>query len=179
LHVNYNCFKNPKIDFFLNQEISAERERSLTWLLQLCLRHKQTKLRSMPIWNPSLNISPEWRCITITQLNCKPRIGSLSLILHTVLELYVHYLNSQPLWHRQRKLKSFSHYNSNCFTLKGTRRESITVRGQTYVSRLPKYWPPTPLSARRVCPPPATKGTHSPGGEGDKGSVFYFGRWEK
>ncbi len=24
----------------------------ITWLLQLCLRHKQTKLRSMPIWNP-------------------------------------------------------------------------------------------------------------------------------
>ncbi len=34
------------------------------------------------------------------------------------------------------------------------RREIITVRGQSYVSRLPKYWPPTPLSARRVCPPP-------------------------
>ncbi len=28
------------------------------------------------------------------------------------------------------------------------RREIITVRGQSYVSRLPKYWPPTPLSAR-------------------------------
>ncbi len=37
------------------------------------------------------------------------------------------------------------------------RREIITLRGQSYVSRLPKYWPP-PLSARRVCP--------SPGGEG-------------
>ncbi len=39
------------------------------------------------------------------------------------------------------------------------RRESITVRGQSYVSRLPKYWPltPPPLSARRVCPSPWTK----------------------
>ncbi len=34
------------------------------------------------------------------------------------------------------------------------RREIITVRGQSYVSRLQKYGPPTPLSARRVCPPP-------------------------
>ncbi len=47
----------------------------------------------------------------------------------------------------------------------------FTVRGQSYFSRLPKFWPPIPLSARRVCPPPATKagGTHSPGGEGDGG----------
>ncbi len=34
------------------------------------------------------------------------------------------------------------------------RRDIITERGQSYVSRLPKYWPPTPLSARRVCTPP-------------------------
>jgi hypothetical protein len=35
--------------------------------------------------------------------------------------------------------------------------------------------PPTPLSARRVCPPPATKagGTHSPGGEEGGGSIFW------
>ncbi len=33
------------------------------------------------------------------------------------------------------------------------RREIITVRGQSYVLRLPKYWPPTPLSSRRVCTP--------------------------
>jgi hypothetical protein len=34
------------------------------------------------------------------------------------------------------------------------RREIITVRGQSYVLRLPKYWPPPPpLSARRVCTP--------------------------
>ncbi len=30
----------------------------------------------------------------------------------------------------------------------------FTVRGKSYFSRLPKYWPPIPLSARRVCPPP-------------------------
>ncbi len=52
-----DLFKHPIIDFII-QEISAERERSLTLLLQLCLRHKKTKLRSVPIWNPSLNISP-------------------------------------------------------------------------------------------------------------------------
>jgi hypothetical protein len=36
------------------------------------------------------------------------------------------------------------------------RRETITVRGRSYFSRLPKNWPPIPLSARRVCSvPPA------------------------
>ncbi len=30
----------------------------------------------------------------------------------------------------------------------------FTVRGQSYLSRLPKYWPSIPLSAWRVCPPP-------------------------
>ncbi len=34
----------------------------------------------------------------------------------------------------------------------GLRRE-IIVRGQSYFSRLPKYWPPIPLSAQRVCTP--------------------------
>ncbi len=34
------------------------------------------------------------------------------------------------------------------------------------------YWPPTPLSTQRVCPPPAPKagGTLTPGGEGGGGS---------
>jgi hypothetical protein len=32
----------------------------------------------------------------------------------------------------------------------------FSIRGQSYFSRLPKYWPPIPLFARRVCPPPAT-----------------------
>ncbi len=57
------------------------------------------------------------------------------------------------------------------------RREIITVSGQSYVSRLPKYWRPTPLSARRGdCVPPAFVGggrTHSPGGEGGGGSIFW------
>jgi len=46
-------FKNPKI-YFIHQEIRAERDRSL----QLCLRHKQTKLPSMPIWNPDSEYQP-------------------------------------------------------------------------------------------------------------------------
>jgi hypothetical protein len=49
----------------------------------------------------------------------------------------------------------------------------FTVRGQSYFISLvfQNIDPPIPLSARRVCPPPATKagGTHSPGGEGDGG----------
>jgi hypothetical protein len=36
-------FKTLIIDF-INQEISTERERSITCCLQLCLRHKQTIL---------------------------------------------------------------------------------------------------------------------------------------
>ncbi len=63
------------------------------------------------------------------------------------------------------------------------RREIITVRGQSYVSRLPKYWPPTPLSAGRVCTPRLCcwgggggGRIHSPGGEGVGGQ--YFGRRE-
>jgi hypothetical protein len=56
-----------------------------------------------------------------------------------------------------------------------TRREIITVRGQSYVWRLPKYWPPTLLSARRVGTPCLCCGrkTHSPGGEGGGGSIFW------
>ncbi len=50
------------------------------------------------------------------------------------------------------------------------RRELITVRGQTYVLRLPKSWPPTPLSARWVC---CGGSKHSLGGEGGGGSIFW------
>ncbi len=57
------------------------------------------------------------------------------------------------------------------------RREIITVRGQSYVSRLPKYWPPIPLTARRVCTPRLCWGGggrwHSPDGEGVGGSIFW------
>ncbi len=49
-------FKNPKI-YFINQEIIAEREKSIA-IVTLCLRHKQTKLRSMPIWNPVSEYQP-------------------------------------------------------------------------------------------------------------------------
>ncbi len=49
-----------------------------------------------------------------------------------------------------------------CHTVKSLREWCIQRgfdigRVQSCVLRLPKYWPPTPLSARRVCPPPATK----------------------
>jgi len=52
-------------------------------------------------------------------------------------------------------------------------KEIITVRGQSYVLHLLKYWPPIPFSARRVCTPRLCCGgrTHSPGGEGGQ----YFG----
>ncbi len=62
----------------------------------------------------------------------------------------------------------------NTLTVPIQRRE-IIVRGQSYFSRLPKYWPPIPLSARRVCTPRlCCRGrTDSSGGEGDGGSIFW------
>ncbi len=77
------------------------------------------------------------------------------------------FLSVQYLCYVWQRGALFTH-NSNS----ATRRE-IIVRGQSYFSRLPKYWPPPPipLCARWVCPPPAT--TNSPGGEGDGGSIFW------
>ncbi len=50
----------------------------------------------------------------------------------------------------------------------------FTVRGQSYVSRLPKYWPPTPLSACRVCLPPNKGGGYTLAGRrGGWGSIFW------
>jgi hypothetical protein len=59
--------------------------------------------------------------------------------------------------------------------------DSIYQRGfhigrvQSCVMRLPKYWPPTPFSTRRVCPPPATKAVHTRVAErgGGGGSIFW------
>ncbi len=47
-------------------------------------------------------------------------------------------------------------------------QSTYICRVQSCVWRLQIYWPPTPLSTQRVCPPPAPKagGTHSPGGGG-------------
>ncbi len=42
-------------------------------------------------------------------------------------------------------------------------------RVQSSVWRLPNYWPPTPLSTQRVCPPPAPKTGRWGGG----GSIFW------
>ncbi len=65
----------------------------------------------------------------------------------------------------------------NKIVMKWPRAQStyFTVRGQSYFSRLPKYWPPIPLSARWVCTPCLCCGgrTDLPGGEGDGGSIFW------
>ncbi len=54
------------------------------------------------------------------------------------------------------------------------RREIITVRGQSYVSRLPNHLPPTPLSAWRVCPPPQQRrGVHTRRAERGVGGQYY------
>ena len=78
-----------------------------------------------------------------------------------------------------RPFRWYSHSNQisvSALAKRARHREIIIVRGQFYVSRLPKYWPPTPSLPRRVCPPPPTKagGTQSPGGEGGQ----LFGRRE-
>ncbi len=62
--------------------------------------------------------------------------------------------------------------------LRADRREIITVRGQSYVSRLPKYWPPTPSppSACVLPPPPQqSRGAHTRRAERRVGGQ-YFGR---
>ncbi len=59
---------------------------------------------------------------------------------------------------------------------RGPRREIITVRGQSYFSRLSKYWPPIPISARRVCPPLPSqqrRGYTLAGRRGGWGSIFW------
>ncbi len=54
-------------------------------------------------------------------------------------------------------------------------RPQITYvcRVQSCVLRLPKYWPPTPLSTQRVCPPPAPKGYTLAGRWGGGVSIFW------
>jgi hypothetical protein len=48
----------------------------------------------------------------------------------------------------------------------------FAVRGQSYFSRLPKYWPPIPLSARRVCTPAFVAGEDRLAGRRG-GSLFW------
>jgi hypothetical protein len=54
------------------------------------------------------------------------------------------------------------------------RRWEIIVRGQSYGWRLPKYWPPTPLTAQRVCTPAFGAGEDTLAGwRGGGGSIFW------
>jgi hypothetical protein len=55
-----------------------------------------------------------------------------------------------------------------CSTVRKTRREIITVRVLSYFSRLPKYWPPIPLSA-----PPLLRGEDTLAGRRGGGSIFW------
>ncbi len=57
------------------------------------------------------------------------------------------------------------------------RREMITVRMQSYVSRLQKYWPSTPSPAGECVRPPTKAGVHTRRAERGVGSQ-YFGRRE-
>ncbi len=55
-HVITNCLKTQF--FFHNQEIITERERSVFCILQLGLRHEQTKL-----WNNEISLSDYRPCL--------------------------------------------------------------------------------------------------------------------
>ncbi len=57
----------------------------------------------------------------------------------------------------------------------GHDHREIIVRGQSYGWRFPKYWPPIPLTARRVCTPAFGAGgrTHLLGGDGGGRSMFW------
>ncbi len=53
-------------------------------------------------------------------------------------------------------------------------------RVQSCVLRLPKYWPPTPFSTQRVCPPPAPKaGAHTRRAVRGAGVNILEGAWHR
>ncbi len=62
------------------------------------------------------------------------------------------------------------------FFVWSTRREIITVRGQSYFSRLPKYWPPSPSTPGEcVLPLQQRRGVHTRRAERGMGwgSIFW------
>ncbi len=93
-------------------------------------------------------------------------------------ENFVSLGSGKKAWFRLLHIASFICRPSDSTVSEDARIEpqsTYICRVQSCVSRLPKYWPPTPFSTQRVCPPPAPKagGTHSPGGEGGGGSIFW------
>ena len=55
------------------------------------------------------------------------------------------------------KLKSFPRSKKISSVQSLSSQSTYMRRLQSCAWRLPKYWPPTPLSTQRVCPPPAPK----------------------
>ncbi len=83
--------------------------------------------------------------------------------------------HSSRQYHQQTE--SYPANSTAKFYRGGTTTQSTYIcRVQSCVWRLPKYWPPTPLSTQRVCPPPKPRArvycTHSPGGGGGDGGVI-------
>ncbi len=116
-----------------------------------------TKVSMMDKLNPSTEIDFKRQCIICFQKgNSSVRcIPSICICIYTQLSFLFQIiffvtcvLLSHPLAPRWEDLFRIS--LSPCCT---QRRREIIVRGQSYFSRLPKYWPPIPLSARRVCTP--------------------------
>ncbi len=99
--------------------------------------------------------SPAWANISI-MMECTPESRPLPLCVYSVV-------NRVPSC--QTNMPESTEYIFYC-------KRAILFLSS---SKILTPHPPRPLSARRVCPPPVTKagGTHSPGGEGDGGSIFW------
>ncbi len=78
--------------------------------------------------------------------------------------------NSSQVNNRLHREGSTCVPDPNSSTIVTIRREIITVRGQSYVWRLPKYWSLTPSPTGECVPPRLWCGrrTHSLGGEGGR-----------
>ncbi len=111
-------------------------------------RYGSTKIDNISLWPPDQNEQCKHKGLCIPWWH-------LYICFSSQSQARIYIATIQHVWSEQLHI---------------TRREIITVRGQSYVSRLPKYWPPTPL-ARRVCPPPSP---HTLAGRrGGWGSIFW------
>jgi hypothetical protein len=80
-----------------------------------------------------------------------------------------HQHQRHPAIYRKHSTNDTRQPTNNDFRWQIQPQSTYICRVQSCVWRLPKYWPPTPLSTPQVCPTPA----HSPGGEGGGGSIFW------
>jgi hypothetical protein len=90
-------------------------------------------------------------------------------VLQTIASKQIYISKYLPVWENVKQIFALkSMFASTCIlhqikylyanlckyfaaSMKRAMGREIIVRGQSFFSRLPKYWPPIPLSARRVC----------------------------